>query len=737
MPPNREPGRFEPAHPRLGRAVERLSLPILRWIGAAAGFHHWDGEYARRRGDAFRERIRRGETAYLVGLGPSGHNSAAALVEVSQQRGIVPVCNNEEERYSTQRHDGRFPADSIADLLQLLNERRRNAAEVFAVLASWDYVQGIATSLRTVAEEIPGSLFLLRKAASPHMNPWHFLQALGTSWRLADTPGMGRRVPVIGMRHHDNHAYPAYAMSPFSGNETPTMIAVMDGFGDDGAMSLYMASGARITRLRRAPALFDSMGLLYSVISSTQGGWTTLSSEGRFMGAAAWGDANRSTNPYYPELRRIIHLEAGGQVRVNRSMINYHRYGQARPYGSALSAILGEPIAAERMWNPDAVLDVYGIEHSAITQERVDKAAALQMVFEDALGHVVDALIRETGSHNLVLCGGTALNCVANMNLLDRFNAEYYRRELGQDRTRLHLWVPPNPSDTGTAMGAAYQFAIRNGAPLGPRMTHAFLCGGSPSTAAIRRALRQHEDIACRELGNVKGPASLASIADLIATIIAGDGVVAIYQGAGETGPRALGHRSILANPRNADTREVLNSRVKYRERIRPLAPMVTLAEAQRLFVLSDGAADDDYNAYNYMVLTARARPEARRLVPAVVHRDGTSRIQIVREAADPLSHAILKALGIRNGVEAAVNTSLNVGTPIVQHPEQALLAFKRARGMTALVMIGNDGTALLARRHTTGVPEDSVSQGERCSRQYVVCTERVEDPRLQRAQPL
>lgn len=463
MPLNREPGRFEPAHPRLGLAVERLSLPMLRWIGTAAGFHHWDGEYAMRRGEAFRERIRRGETLYLLGLGPSGHNSAAALVEVSQRRGIVPVCNNEEERYSTHRHDGRFPAGSIADLLALQNERQHSAAEVFAVLASWDYVQGIATSLRTVAEEFPGSLFLLRKAASPHMNPWHFLQALGTSWRLADTLGGGRRVPVIGMRHHDNHAYPAYAMSPFSGNETPTMIVVMDGFGDDAAMSLYAASANRITRLRRDPALFDSMGLLYSVISSTQGGWTTLSSEGRFMGAAAWGDGNRSTNPYYRRLRRIIRLEAGGQVRVDRLMINYHRRGQARPYGAALFAILGEPIAAERMWNPDAVLDVRDIEHSAITQERVDKAAALQMIFEDALGHVVDALIRETGSHNLVLCGGTALNCVANMNLLDRFDAAYYRRELGQDRTRrtcgcrpipatrARRWGPPTSSRSGTA----------------------------------------------------------------------------------------------------------------------------------------------------------------------------------------------------------------------------------------------------------------------------------------------
>lgn len=706
--------QFGPSHPRLGLAVERLSLPILRLVGTVAKLHHAGSVYAARCGNDFRDRIRRGETVYLVGIGPSGHNSAAALVEVSSQRGIVPLCNNEEERFSTHRHDGQFPVESIASLLEVLKERGRSAADVFAVLASWDYLQGLATSLRTVAEELPGSVFLLREAASPHMNPRHFVEALKTSWRLADTLGQGKRVPVIGMRHHDNHAYWAYAVSPFAGRKASTMIVVMDGFGDDAAMSVYVAGEDRIRRISHAPALFDSLGLLYSVISSTQGGWTTLSSEGRFMGAAAWGDANRSTNPYYRKLRQIVRLDPNGQVRVDRSMINYHKRGQDRPYGAELSAILGVPIPQERMWNPDAVLDVRDIEHSTITRERVDKAAALQMVFEDALFHVVDGMIGATGAHQLVLCGGTALNCIANMRLLDRFDAAYYCRKLGQERTRLHLWVPPNPSDTGTAMGAAYQFAITNGAPFGPRMTHAFLCGNPPSTAAIEQAIRRHDDIASRELGNVNDPPALARIADLVASIIAEDGIVALYQGAGETGPRALGHRSILANPCNPLTREVLNTRVKYREQIRPLAPMVTREEAERLFVLADGAADDDYNAYNYMVLTAQAKPDAYRRVPAVIHRDGTSRIQIVRQAADHVSHAILKALGRRIGVEAAVNTSLNVGTPIVQHPAQALLALKRSRGMTALVMIGDDGAALLVWHRAIEPPKDGGAQVQR-----------------------
>ncbi len=175
------------------------------------------------------------------------------------------------------------------------------------------------------------------------------------------------------------------------------------------------------------------------------------------------------------------------------------------------------------------------------------------------------------------------------------------------------------------------------------------------------------------------------------------DGIFALYQGAAETGPRALGHRSILANPCNPKTRDNLNARVKYREAIRPLAPMMTLAAAQQFFELSDGASDDDYNAYNYMVLTAHAKPEALERIPSVVHADGTGRLQIVRENTDPLTYAYLKALGRRIGVEVAVNTSFNVAGPIAQTPAQALHTLRRSKGLDAVLMVAADGPVFAA----------------------------------------
>jgi carbamoyltransferase len=246
-------------------------------------------------------------------------------------------------------------------------------------------------------------------------------------------------------------------------------------------------------------------------------------------------------------------------------------------------------------------------------------------------------------------------------------------------------------------MGAAYNFAMQAGARPGEVMRHAFYCGEAPGASEIQAALESTEQIGWRPLGNVKGAGMLDSIADFAASIVARDGVLGFFQGAAETGPRALGHRSIVANPCNPRTLENINRRVKFREPVRPLAPLVTLEAARRFFDLSSGAADDDYNAYNYMVLTVNARPEAYAAIPAVIHKDGTARIQIVRPDIDPFTYAYLKALGRRLDAEVSVNTSLNVGSPIVQTPGQALETLKRAKALTGLIMIAAEGDAFLA----------------------------------------
>jgi carbamoyltransferase len=227
-------------------------------------------------------------------------------------------------------------------------------------------------------------------------------------------------------------------------------------------------------------------------------------------------------------------------------------------------------------------------------------------------------------------------------------------------------------------------------------MTHAFYCGSPPTSADIATAL-QVDGIASQRIGDIATPDGRDAIADLMAFMVAQRGVIALYQGAAETGPRALGHRSIFANPCDAQARERLNERVKYREAIRPLAPMATLEAAQTYFDLLPGASDADYNAYNYMVLTAQSKPAARDKIPAVIHADGTGRIQIVNPQDDPLTYAYLKALGRHIGVEISVNTSFNVAGPIAQTPQQAIDTLRRSKGLDAVMLVADDGAVYAA----------------------------------------
>jgi carbamoyltransferase len=688
--------RIGPRYPKLGEAGFRVAHWLAARTFAAAGFHQLGSAFAEQRIAAARDRLARGETIYLAGIGPPGtHNSGAALVEVSQANGPRLVVNNEEERFSGNKHTTEYPRASIDAMVATLRGMGRDIGDISAWLTSWDYPDLAGTIARSVLEEAPQSLRLLRTTEAAGFDGRRLDQMTRTPKILGRQLGLSERVPLVCMPHHDNHAWFSFAASPFADNDQPVAIAVLDGTGDRGSISLYVVENGAMRRLYCNDSMFDSLGAFYSVISSTQGGWTWLSSEGRYMGAAAWGDMNRASNPYYARLKDILDFDAGGEVRLNRALANWYCDPFDRPYKAALIEILGEPLKPDQLWNPDAVLRVEDINHRPDTRDRLDKAAATQLVFEDAMIHVVDHLLRTTGANRLVLTGGVALNAIGNMRLLEHFDEKWFARAQ-QRNARLHLWVPPTPGDPGVTIGAAWLFAHLEGSPRGAAMSHAFYCGTSPSPGDIATAL-DVGDIASQRIGNISTPDGRDAIADLMALMVSQNGIIALYQGAAETGPRALGHRSILANPCDPQARERLNERVKYREAIRPLAPMATLEAAKQYFDLLEGASDGDYNAYNYMVLTAQSKPEARAKIPAVIHADGTGRIQIVRAADDPLTYAYLKALGRRIGVEISVNTSFNVAGPIAQTPQQAIDTLRRSRGLDVVLLVADDGTVAAA----------------------------------------
>ena len=662
----------------------------------AAGFYQLGSDFADERIRLVRDRLARGETVYLAGIGPPGtHNSGVALIQVTQANGPVLIINNEEERFSGKKHTTEYPGLSIDAMVATLRGMGRDIEDIAAWLTSWDYPTLAGTIARSVLEEMPQSLKLLRTKEAAGFDGRRLDQMTRTPKFLRRQLGLAERVPLICMPHHDNHAWFSFAASPFADDGEPVAIAVLDGTGDRGSISLYVTENGAMRRLYCNDSMFDSLGAFYSVISSTQGGWTWLSSEGRYMGAAAWGDMNRASNSYYARLKALLHFGANGEIRLNRAMANWYCDPFDHPYKAALIEILGEPLRPDQLWNPDAVLRVEDIHHRPDTKDRLDKAAATQLVFEDAMIHVIDHLLRTTGANRLVLTGGVALNAVANMRLLEHFDEAWFAKSQ-QRKARLHLWVPPTPGDPGVTIGAAWLFAHLAGAPRGAAMTSAFYCGTAPTHEDIATAL-EATDIASKRVGDISTPEGREAIADLMAFMVAQNGVIALYQGAAETGPRALGHRSILANPCDPLARELLNERVKYREAIRPLAPMATLDAAKEYFDLHEGASDADYNAYNYMVLTAHSKPQARAKIPAVIHADGTGRIQIVRAEDDPLTYAYLKALGRRIGVEISVNTSFNVAGPIAQTPSQAIDTLRRSRGLDAVLLVADDGAVYAA----------------------------------------
>jgi len=689
--------RTGPRHARLGAAGYHLALPLLDRFYRARGVHRVGGTFARTRLRAIGDKVARGEPAYLAGISAAGiHNSGVALVEVTRAGGPRLIYNNEEERFAGVKHTNQYPHLSVEALRAAMASAGLALEHIDGWFSAWDYAALGATLIRTLLEEAPASFSMIRGEGTPLFNLRDLDRGTRATRRLGRQLNLAEPVALIATPHHDNHAWFSYAASPFARGGATVMVAVLDGLGDRGAISLYVCEGDRMRQVFSNDSVFDSLGIFYSVLSSTQGGWTWLSSEGRYMGATAYGNTDRSTNRYYAALKPIFHLGPQGSVLLDRELANWQRDILRNPYSAALTQILGEPIVPEDLWNPDAVLRIEDIQHRENTQERLDKAAAVQMVFEDALFHVIDHLIRSTGSEQLVLTGGIGLNALANMRLLERFDRQYYRQALGRD-VRLHVWVPPVPNDSGVCIGAAYMGAHLAGYGLGPALRHAFYCGAPPKADEIRAALEANADIDRIELLPLDRAGTRADLADFMAYLTAHDAVFALYQGAAETGPRALGHRSILANPCNPQTRDNLNARVKYREAIRPLAPMMTRQAAQEFFDLSDGASDDDYNAYNYMVLTAHAKPQARQLIPSVVHADGTGRLQIVREETDPLTYAYLKALGRRIGVEIAVNTSFNVAGPIAQTPQQAIETLRRSRGLDAVLMVSADGPVFAA----------------------------------------
>jgi len=384
-------------------------------------------------------------------------------------------------------------------------------------------------------------------------------------------------------------------------------VLVLDGRGERTSHLSARARGADLEVLA-SQALPHSLGVLYEDLTEHLG-FRRASDEYKVMAMASYGRPR-----WLGEFGELVHATDDGGFRVGK--IDWEHYAS--------------PLRAESDW----------------TADHADLASTVQTRLEEVLLDLVRWLHARTGDEALTMAGGVALNCVANSRLAEEGP---FRR----------VWVQPAAGDAGTALGAALHVAAAHGDAVQPMRT-----------AALGRSWSDEELGAWLATADIPAERP-ASIAEAVAEVIADNGVVAWFQGRAEYGPRALGHRSLLANATRADNLRRIND-VKGREQFRPVAPMVLAERAAAIF---DGPLPSPH-----MLFTHRVNPEWRDRIPAVVHVDGTARIQTVDRAEEPLVAAMLDAVERRTGVPVVVNTSLNTaGRPMVDDPRDALECFGSA----------------------------------------------------------
>ena len=557
----------------------------------------------------------------ILGLVSHTHDTGVALINNG-----VPEIILEEERLNREKKTLRFPEHALD---AALTERGLSIRDVDCITMPWH----IPTFWRTLAwallRKFPQSTNLLHMRAHPPQRNQLFRGTRYLAKRLRDHFDVQALPPIHGVGHHNAHAA-EYFVSPF---EEATVL-VMDGYGDDAATSAYTGNGHRLER-RWHTSLFNSLGILYTVVTQHLG-FQANRDEGKVMGLAAYGEPT-----YYNAFRDVVQLRPSGRYQIDMSYFDYDCYGLAKPLKPKFLERFGPPR------RPDEEL----------TEHHQDLAYALQARTEDAILHITRQLATDYPSRNLVLVGGVALNCVANARVLAETDFE-------------NVWIPPNASDTGATFGSAlwhYHQTLGNERCF---QLQSASYGKKYSDQEIEAALGQM-NLEFRRLEEDE-------LLPKVAADIADGKIIAWFQGRFEIGPRALGNRSILADPRRSEMKDILNRRVKHREPFRPFAPAILRQRVNDWFQFD--AADP------FMTMAPKVQPDKAHLIPSAVHADGTGRIQTVDEHANPRYYGVIREFEELTGVPIVLNTSFNRQEPIVASPAQAISCFLRT-DMDVLVM--------------------------------------------------
>jgi len=520
---------------------------------------------------------------------------------------------------------------------------------VLAAKACIDHAGGGAVDHVAISRD-PRAHFL-KKVARVASRPSSWLHAAGraaNSAKIANSKQelINAGLPGIGpaefhmVEHHRAHMASAFFASPFA----EAAVVSIDGFGDFSSV-MWGTGQDNQFEVMGCTQFPHSLGLFYTAFTQFLG-FPKYGDEYKMMGLSAYGEPR-----YVADVRDVVRIE-DDQIRLNLDYFRHHTEGVEMTWAGgepALGNVYSQHFL-ERFGEPRQ-------PRAEITQRHMDLAASAQAVLEEIYFSLMRYVQKQTGKTAVCLAGGVALNCVANGMLFDKTDFR-------------DVYVQPAAHDAGTSIGAALYVAHQIlKQPRSYQMRHVYY-GTEYSAAKIRAVL----DEAGVEYHSLTEDELLSRTAEEIA-----DGqIVGWYQGRMEFGPRALGNRSILADPRRAEMKDVLNSRIKYREPFRPFCPSI-LAEAVGEYF------ETSYSS-PFMVMAYKINPHQRERIPAVSHQDGTGRLQTVEPDVNPRYWKLIRKFGEISGVPVLLNTSFNENEPIVDTPEQALDCFLRTQ-MDVLVL--------------------------------------------------
>ena len=570
----------------------------------------------------------------VLGVSCYYHDAAAALVVDGRV-----VAAAEEERFSRKKHDSGFPAAAIRFCLEVGGIEPADLD--YVVFYEKPFVK-FERILTTMLASFPRSF----RAFPDAMTTW-----LGDKLWVQDHLRERLGVPkekLLFVDHHASHAASTFLASRFD----EAAILTVDGVGEWTTASFGVGKGGSVKLLReiRFP---HSLGLLYSVFTAFLG-FEVNEGEYKVMGMAPYG-----TPRYVDEVWKLVDLKDDGSFALDMDYFAYH-YSRDTGYGRKFLDLFGSPRAPGRPFftTTSGYPSYFGAKpgnYSELCRENehyADVAASVQRVTEEILLVMVRALHRETGLERLCMAGGVALNSVANGRIV--------RESPFRD-----LYVQPAAGDGGAAVGAAlYASHTLLGLPRnGFVMDHAYwglaFDDGAARQALERRGLRDHHFD------------DEAALLDSTVDDLAAGKVVGWAQGRFEWGPRALGNRSILADPRRAEMKDVVNTKIKFREPYRPFAPSVLVDDCERYFDLPEPRRHDPAR---FMLLVVPVKNDA---VPAITHVDGSARVQTVFPETSPRYFELIRRFGQATGVPVLLNTSFNLkGEPIVTTPDDALNTF-------------------------------------------------------------